>query len=459
MAISVACPDCRAIFHVSDEAASKSIASRDEAYASALSLRDQGRLEEATFYFINALARAPGSVNIIAEYAATVREMARQSDAAEAARKLEWVEAFVRERIAHVDPQEIPSLLTLAAAVNGQRESLARPAEAAIDQEETVLAEQLGLLRHGQFDRDIPDSREGIETRLVQLECVRDYAVSDGEPRESKLIGLLETLIELFRTTLQVESLLREGKDLLNLAADQLSPTASSYCLQLCETALRQLLVLKNRVDGMRQERIDQLLEDLKAGSELVTKRESESLWTAFERIRQAELTTVQSWKAPSHADPDSACQQQLDRIRHLGEQVQAVLPRLSHADISRRAVALMADLSKAAINAGVEQQKRYNRWAIARIQGCLSTGLKCVGMVSVLNDKTGVGNAIVGELGPIDTRMLTMEVQRCYHEVFEHLFGQLGSPNSSDDFNTDGCKLKVLRDMFDQAKKEPGDF
>ena len=61
--------------------------------------------------------------------------------------------------------------------------------------------------------------------------------------------------------------------------------------------------------------------------------------------------------------------------------------------------------------------------------------------------------------MGQIDPRLLTIEVQRCYTEVFEYLFARLPGPKSKDDFSTEGSKLNVLREMADKKKKALADF
>ncbi len=72
---------------------------------------------------------------------------------------------------------------------------------------------------------------------------------------------------------------------------------------------------------------------------------------------------------------------------------------------------------------------------------------------------RSGSARTMIQHFGPIDLRILSHEVQRCYNEVFELLFQKLDSPDDAKDFDKRGTKLHVLKAMMKTPKTPLGDF
>ena len=149
----------------------------------------------------------------------------------------------------------------------------------------------------------------------------------------------------------------------------------------------------------------------------------------------------------------DRACTNQLERLQRIMTQVQRELPRLVAPTISADAVKLVEELRDFGVKASEAQQKRYNEWAMNRIKVGMEKGVECLGVIS--DDEETLGERMVEYFGDIDTRLLTMEVQRCQTEVFEYLFKELHGPKKKDDFESKGHKLKLLKDMFKKRKQK----
>ncbi len=447
----------------------------EEAFAKAIEYREQGNFEASECYFTNALAQSPGKLSFIRGYVETIQRTARIVDAAEGVQRLQWLESFLRERVSHVATDDVPMILELVKTIVADRKLLSPELPTVLDEEEQLLAKKLRTWKEGQANDSVPERLQDIDAGLADLDHLRQYAVSVGESGDSSAVGKLDQTIGRFRTAQQFELLLEEASGLLDRATRQEDSLACSYHLQMSETAIRQLVLLTDRVEGnTRHDKVDKLLARFRSENEALARRESEAVWAAFNAETNVEQQKARLWNepnskpfSPSGSDQEAlecVCQQQLDRIRAIAERLQTNLPKLVHEDRSKQAMALLAELNTLAAAASVAQQQRYNVWALGCIQACLHEGHKYISFtdhlgISTFNDEKALGKVMVEKFGPVDIRLLTTEVQRCYHEVFEHLFAKLKSPSKDDDFQIEGSKLTVLNQMFNSKKKELSDF
>jgi len=119
------------------------------AHQRAVTLTEQRRYDEASVYFSNALAHAPGDVALIGDYVTSilqaVEEEATQSDRPAALDKLNWCLAFLLEQATQVAPDDIAGVLELRNEVVQRLEALTAQAAAAQepDPESVALEKEL----------------------------------------------------------------------------------------------------------------------------------------------------------------------------------------------------------------------------------------------------------------------------------------------------------------------------
>ena len=433
----------------------------EEAYLRASELCAKGELTLATSYYINAVAKAPGNIDVIKGFVNAVVDLAGQAvvagDRGAALRHLDWVDTFLRERTAHVCADDVEVLLSIRAEASTARMRLVEEGEDS-DDEVSHVAALWEIAYEGALESEATGAVGSLVARLEELEAARDYGLGLGGGQ--KVQGTLKRIEDLqarLQIAVQAEAQLDQARALLVLAEEYDYHTAAAYCIQLAEGAVRELVVFRMQLDADRQKRIDAVLEDLKERSRAIAaaseKAASADRWSFLVERVDIELTAARRWSPSGAVTMDRDCTKQLERVQKIMMQVQRELPQLLDPTVSADAVKLIEELRDLGIKASMAQQKRYNDWAMNRIKLGLEKGAECLGVIS--DDEEKLGERMVEYFGDIDTRLLTMEVQRCHTEVFEYLFKELHGPKKKDDFESKGHKLKLLKDMFEKRKQE----
>jgi hypothetical protein len=429
-------------------------------------LTSEGQYGEAVYYFTNALSHAPGDMGVIDAYRQAVLEtlaVATQADgdADERMQQLDWLEAFLLDQTAQVSCENVPALLAQVQDVHKRRAALQQAAPVQVDPETEAMAGRLTKLQKGKLKLSIPTKVEALQERIELLTALKDYAVTDGGlSNDDEAVAKLETHLGQLNDILRFELLRQEVEALLDLASKQASTDSAAYTLQLCESNIREVVVLGHRVDKKRKSAGAALVEKLRATSDGIAERSrkesSKAAWAELQGTIEKPLTEAKKWRPPSKGSANRSCQSQLERVEQLSRQLSKGYPRLSHPDYQAKAEQQMEVVQSLAATAGQEQQKSYNAWAMKQIRLGYENGEDETG---AFGDEEKLGALMVQFLGGIDTRYLTADVQRCYTEVFEYLFKGLKGPKNKQDFKTKGRKLKVLSDIFEKLKKTPADF
>lgn len=399
----------------------------------------------------NALAQSPGDLDLIREYVASARErIGATSDPTEAVAQTDALLSFLSQQATHVSADDVDALAALADEVIADGQPTP---DAPTQNVEDPMAEPFQTFC-ADLSADLPADADGLRERLTEAVQFRDYAEETGVEFPSDA----EVYVARLQAALQHDAAFTEGRALLDLARQESDATVTAYLLQSCEAAVRQAVLLERQLGPERVESGRFLLTELRQESERVQEQvqreEAEAAWASFEREHQTEVRAVETWKRPTKVALDGACTRQLNAVQELMQAVQRVLPRLAHPDVQQKATALLESLGEKLEEAAVVQQRRYNQHAMAAIQTGYKAGVAHAGFI---DDERKIGKALIEHLGPLDLRHLTSEVQRCYSEVFEYLYGRLDRPGSANDFESDKNKLYVLKEMFD-AEKTPLD-
>ena len=273
-------------------------------------------------------------------------------------------------------------------------------------------------------------------------------------PSESKL----EQEINKLQLALQYENLFEEVERLLLLAKNKADNSSAAMILQHSENLIRQLLTWQEK--DHREGRIVLLLTNLKKEADRISdcsrKEDSEILWTDFNKSQQSNINKAEAWQAASFNISDNYSQKQIELLSIIMRALQEVLSKLNHQDVSNKAVSFAEKLNGLMNEARNAQSKRYNGWVMDRMKAAMEIGDRYTG---IIDKEIDLCNNMLYIFGQIDTRFLTQEVNRCYSEVFEHLFSHLHKPKSEKDFEREGSKLKLLKDIFEHNKLSVQNF
>ncbi len=271
----------------------------------------------------------------------------------------------------------------------------------------------------------------------------------------------LEERIGRLEMAFRFETLFEEVHRLLETARTHPHRSAAVMLLQQAEQAVRQLVTWPEN-DG-RVQKIGQMLDKLRIEGDRMAeagrKDDAEAVWDRFQLTFEQQLVEARYWFAgngPAKIDGSGHIQNQIRRIQVLMRALQDVLPKLNHQDVAKKAIVVAEEFSNLMTVASQKQQRAYNEWAMTLLKKAMKEGDVHTG---VIDDEVSLGKSMENNFGPIDTRLLTQEVHRCYTEVFEHLFSHLDKPDNENDFEKPGAKLKLLRDLFAFQKKDPQDF
>jgi tetratricopeptide (TPR) repeat protein len=293
---------------------------------------------------------------------------------------------------------------------------------------------------------------------LADSEARRKDANGKSVRRSRDVSTWLSEQLAAMEAASQFESIYTDAGRLLEEAARKPSPAAAALCLQGAEQIARQLATWI--APGERQRRIGELLERLRVEGDRVADKardvESREAWARFEGSVHGELNTARAWHPVWTGEPSGQVQEQVERLQSLAKQLGRAAVQMNGPAESSLTEKLGEELGKLLIEAKKAQMRFYNRWVIARLTVLMKEGDARIG---IIDDELGLGDRMLEHLGPIDTRYLTFEVNRCFSEVFEHFFSHLHKPDDETDFTTRGHKLWLLASLYEASKTDISRF
>jgi len=430
------------------------------ALAEALRLLREGNVERAGYFFLKAAECSTNDVEVLEGFVrpllATAKDARGTGSAPSWLGHLGWLETFVRERAPFVGVSEIGRVLDLADDVGTERHQ----SEAQTDKVPTDVAEQLNRLKEGHLEGTVPAEAGALLARIDLVDQALTVALADKAIPAEKLDQLRRYQTTL-RANAEADQAIQQIEALFDLAKHEHSLQGKAYCLQLCETPIRNLVVLRPTLKESRSARLDDLLKELADRSEKLAGEtratESERAWEAFQNHTVGARREMDDWSPPSVPAPNRHCKVQLERIAEVQKSLHMALPRLTHPDFANRAMIQTEELANLHVAASRAQHQAYNRWALQRIRSAYD---ECFGTLGTfVNDKPEMSKKLGKLLGAIDLRFATGEVQRCYSEVLEYYLSKLKGPGKKDSFDVEGSKLEALKQMANTEAKTPEDF
>jgi tetratricopeptide (TPR) repeat protein len=426
-------------------------------------LTDSGNLNDATFYFANALGKDPGNLELIEGYSDLIRKIAeshiRAKRVSEAADQLNLLESFIRARIPLVESQNVQTLLNVLSEVDKQKSSaLASLRKSDGETNEEPAVDKLSLkiikdLKERKLDLSIPKETVEIHKKITELEGAVDYP---SPPQQSDLaltdsdIKTLQETISRLKVADAAGQLIDEARSWINLSDKEQDTTTAAYYLQLCENSVRQLLTVRDRLEPFHQKEQEELLKSLRTASENVSWRNSVEILDKFYKSKYSQFVESQSKVMPwgTAKAPDGECQREINKLTEVLGEFGKVLPKISDEKVLEGAREKLPGIGKRLDYLKTEQQRRYCLWALDLIKATSGEAERHIGTVT--DDKDDIAKTMVKHMKEIDQRFLTFEVGRSYGDVFERLYGKL---------KNDNLKFRVVGSIMNAKKKTPSDF
>ena len=431
----------------------------EDAYNKGVELSNQGKLAEASYYFSNALGASPGNVTVIEAYCNTMLLLGRSGresqDAAYDPSVLQVLEGFLQGQIPFVKFDDVKSVLNILAEIR-QKTRSQRPA---VPEEQDKYETLLKSIADDKFE--LPQSGEALVALLGTLADLKEYTVErrqdDDQSDVLQKIDSLTTRAQVALEVLTLSELLKAQRESV-VEACTTSATIAEYKLQECEQTLRQMVALHASTHSA------QVVEELKRLRDLaqaVVEAKGDESWRASLSQLDGIRAERNKMSASTHTGGRGVVQRKLDNLQQEVSLLQNALPGLVGGSLEK-AVARMNALKDEAIELSNKQSRDYNGWAMERIRTCLTKGGEGVGwFANGAEGRKTIGQALIGEMGPIDRRYLTAEVSRCFDEVMGKYLApnQLNPVKSGSDVNEEGTILYTLNRMHETKKKQLSEF
>ncbi|MBE6428777.1 MAG: hypothetical protein E7028_09435 [Planctomycetaceae bacterium] len=390
-----------------------------------------GNIRTATFYFLNALGKTPGNMEVIETYRNIVQGVIDSSVDTEAKYAyLIAMEGFLQEQISTVPTDKVETLVLWLDGIEDQKVKL--------ENAETEAVEE------------IPELTE-------QEELAQTF---------SDLKSALEKQQEYVRRSL---AMCKEDPNFLDIA---------SYQLQECEQIMRSLIAVQPMLPRERKIETAKAYADLQTLSETVQDTKSAMVWKEYCEKEWMpfidNLTTPRQWNTEPTADKNEKgiAEQRIILIQKQMSELQQLLPKLSGKYLGDMNEEYPEDVQNAAVclkkmqnwlkEASEIQRDNYNKWAVKKIQECNDRCFNAQG--PVINGKEGAQNiakSLIENLGPIDQMYLTPMISRCYQEVLNKYLtdNQLYKIKDSASWNDSSTVGYTLLKMDEQEKVQLSQF
>ena len=427
-------------------------------------LCNQGQHELATYHYLNAINADPKNGRLLFEYGKLVEQIVaakeKEGKRSEAAELLEKLAALFYGQALQVQWESVEAVVAKATEYQKWAEKLQQEEYTATtsggDSQKLQGLKQRLLAGEA---LEVPTDRQIAEEQLRDWEAV---ARMNAAPEDGQAIERLEDHLKALQAVLAFH----RGKEIineyLNLAKGETSPTLSAMTLQQAELALRELAAIKALLPPKLANEVTDLVQQLNDAGVEASKRQakesSQKAWQEFlkENAIDSRVAAIKNWAPPSEVAEDRACTNKLEELEALMSKIQEMIPLLGDSETREKAMDLLKELGKEAERISKARQNRYCRWALERIKSALTIYER---NSTVLGDnEVAFGEALIEKLGPIDESLLPFETRRCYSEVFETIFGELGKVKSTD-LQTKGTKMYVLKGMLEKEKKTYRDF
>lgn len=249
------------------------------AYEKGCALVDAGDTQTASYYFTNALGKAPGNMEIITKYVESLQSYIDSVEEPDVKYSyLTAIESFVQNQILYVPSEQVETLIASLKSVSQQRDALESLDAVAADTPSDAVAET--------DDNEISEAFAGLRKALEE---------QNGYVLHSLDAGLYDI---------------------------------ASYQMQECEQIMRGIIALSPKLPDGEQKEVVAIYANLTSLADSIVDKKAEDCWKKY-------LVTYDAFQAEFDEIRDSnggkgVNQQKIEAIQKQTAKLQQVMPKLS---------------------------------------------------------------------------------------------------------------------------------
>jgi hypothetical protein len=429
-------------------------------------LAEQSNHEKGIFWIINGLGHYPGEMSLLKEakniITSLTESLIQKDKNEEAEQHLAWLGSVFQEQVKKVKTEDLPQILDWMDELNEKFISLTTMLSVDEQSQSVKIGDQANaLLNEVEGDSfsfsKIPfnvDELE-LENEFEKMSRLADQIEAfELNPQKTATLPKIKNCLITLRTAIQYKAIHNEVEKAFQCIEHSLTKPETVYLIQHVDGLLRQLVVLATSLNEKWQIKtsgaIDQLRKfDNKREKETVSIPQKAELDIFFSKINQEISNTVRRWDKN---------QIKLKEFESLIKKIQIFKIQNTWCLAENIIKQVEDDIQKKVRGISKKQHQEYNQWAIREIRRALTLGVEAMG---VRTNRKKIGGAVINHLSYIDTRYLTIEVNRMYSEVFEYLYKELKKPKRVEDIDDESNtkRLGVLNKMYSKSYKNITEF
>jgi len=434
----------------------------DEILTNSRVMAEKSNYEKGIFWIINGLGHYPGEMSLLLEAKNIITSLTKDDKSEETEQRLAWLGSVFQEQVKKVKTEDLPQLLDWLDELNEEFISLTTIVSVDEQSQSVKIEDQANTLLN-EVERDsfsfskIPfniDELE-LENEFEKLSKLADQIEAfELNPQKADTLSKVKDHLIALGTARRYKAIQNEVEKVFQCIEHSLTKPEAVYLIQHIDGLLRQLVVLATSLDEQWLIKTSAIIDQLR---KLDNKREQETVSIP----QKAELDNF-SLKINQEI---SNIVRRMDRNQVKLKQYGTLIKEIQNFKIQNswclnesKIKQIEDDIQNEVREISIKQHQKYNQWAIKEIRIALKLGIESMGFRT---NRRKIGQAMVNHLGLIDTRYLTMEVNRMYSEVFEYLYKELKKPKRADDIDdqSNTRRLGVLNKMYNKTNRNITEF
>lgn len=438
----------------------------DKILMNSRALAEQSNHAKGIFWIINGLGHWPEEMSLLEEakkiIASLTESLIQDHKNEEAEQRFAWLGSVFQEQVKKVKTEDLPQLLDWMDELNEQFISPTTMVSADEQSQSVKIEDQADALLN-EVERD-SFSFSKIPFNVNELELENEFEkmsrladqieAFELNPQKTDTLPKIKNCLITLRTAIQYKAIHNEVEKAFQCIEHSLTKPETVYLIQHVDGLFRQLVVLATSLGEQWQDNTSGLIDQLR---QLDNQREQETisipqqteLDNFYSKINQ-EISIIYRRYGKK--------QVKLKTFESIIKEVQVFKLQNQWCLTEDKIIKIENSIQENVNKISKEQHQEYNQWAIREIRRALKSGVEAMG---IRTNRRGIGYAMITHLGHIDTRYLTIEVNRMYSEIFEYLYKELKKPKRVEDIDDESNtkRLGVLKKMYDKPYKNITEF
>lgn len=394
----------------------------------------KGDITLSTMYFANALARAPGQIEIVKRYVDVVLSWANGNDPSDSMEYLNNLDAFLNSQVVLVNASEIPDLVSLMDRVALVREMLMK---------QITEKTQSGDLLTGGHDetivqRELKNTLEkarSSKTVKEHLEILRSALENLSEPDI-----LDEEIVTEYQVGTTVDAFIQQSLFFIKLGTKKESNLQLNY-LNAAESAVQQAVSMSANLPEIYRDELEDVKRELEKSVSSLSKVKSQEAFHAVNHL-------YAKMDLPKNTYGEGSASGVLRKIAAFMQDVAPYAQLITEPEHASKFSEIMSSIQRIQTDWQEVQLNRYNKWAVENMNKMVSA-IKADDAFYKRTDKDKVASNLIRYMARIDTRYLNFGAMQCFNEAFSLQYNKLGEEH----------KQKVSKAMAFEKKRKLEDF